>query len=445
MRFSTHAATARRLLVALAAAPIVSFAIACSDSNPGAATGPNVASAELASGVTGVATSINSSLAANLCMDVSKSSTEAGTPVIVWDCHVGNNQSFTPQANGEIRVYGSMCLDDKGGEGNNGDQIIIWPCNGGTNQQWTITSDHQIKGINGKCMDVAGANSAPGTRVILWTCSGATNQSWSTDGTTSPTPSPTTTPTDPTPLPTGSREPFGFTKLTDRPFSSVASNAYDYTGAEGWMPSEYTMHGAVITDATAPHSASSVLRLTYPAGYPLNPAGSYTPMTAWLPTPTTTRQIYVSAWLKLSSNWIGHSSQANKLFEVFIDNYAKVVVGVHGAGTAPLYPEVEINAGPDPRLGDYLPQNVTQMAMSRGQWHRLEFVIGTNTPGVRDGVAKIWLDGTLVASYSDIAWSASGWRSLIDQFEISPIWGGVNDQLQTTQYLYFDHVYASVK
>jgi hypothetical protein len=85
------------------------------------------------------------------------------------------------------------------------------------------------------------------------------------------------------------------------------------------------------------------------------------------------------------------------------------------------------------------------MAMSRGQWHRLEFVIGTNTPGVRDGVAKIWLDGTLVASYSDIAWSASGSRSLIDQFEISPIWGGVNDQLQTTQYLYFDHVYASVK
>jgi hypothetical protein len=130
---------------------------------------------------------------------------------------------------------------------------------------------------------------------------------------------------------------------------------------------------------------------------------------------------------------------------LFINNKVTVVLGVLGAGTGNLYPSICLDAGPDPRLGMYLPLNVAKIPMSRGQWHRLEYVVVANTPGVRDGQATWWLDGQMLAHYTDIAWVPAGAPNYWMQLSIDPIWGGVGGTLPADQFLYIDHLYASGK
>lgn len=243
-----------------------------------------------------------------------------------------------------------------------------------------------------------------------------------------------------------SRQPANMTPLTDRDFSSQALSPSDAAGAQGWATSEsrYTKTFSIASDPTAPRSPPGVAELVYPIGMPLNPADSYSPVTAWLPTPVGTHRMYVSIWLKISSNWRGHNSTANKIMEAFIANHPHCVLGLVGSGNAPLRPSIALNGGPDRRHGEYLPGNVAPSAtFSRGTWHRLEMVIVANTPGVGNGEATWWMDGELVGDYHDVMWVGAGEHDSWIQLELMPIWGGRNDQLIVTQYLWVDHIYAS--
>jgi len=243
-----------------------------------------------------------------------------------------------------------------------------------------------------------------------------------------------------------SRQPSGMTPLTDRPFDSQAKSLSDVAHAEGWASSEskYLSTFSITSDPTAPRSPSSVAQLVYPVGMPRNPNLSYSPVTAWIPTPAGTNKMYVSIWLKISSNWRGHNSQANKIMEAFIADHPHCVLGLVGSGNAPLRPSIAINGGPDSRAGEYLPGNVAPTTtFSRGTWHRLEMVISANTPGVGNGQATWWMDGQLIGDYHNVMWVRAGEADHWIQLELGPIWGGRNDQLIDTQYLWVDHIYAS--
>ncbi len=243
-----------------------------------------------------------------------------------------------------------------------------------------------------------------------------------------------------------SRQPANMTPLTDRPFDSQAKSLSDVADAEGWASSEskYLSTYSSVSDPTAPRSPSSVALLVYPVGMPRNPNLSYSPVTAWIPTPSGTHRMYVSIWLKISANWRGHNSQANKLMEAFIADHPHCVLGLVGSGNAPLRPSIALNGGPDSRKGEYLPGNVAPTAtFSRGTWHRLEMVISANTPGVGDGQATWWMDGQLIGDYHNVMWVGAGESDHWIQLELMPIWGGRNDQLIATQYLWVDHIYAS--
>ncbi|HEY7945088.1 MAG TPA: Ig-like domain-containing protein, partial [Casimicrobiaceae bacterium] len=96
-----------------------------------------------------------------------------------------------------------------------------------------------------------------------------------------------------------SRQPANMTPLTDRPFDSQAKSLSDVADAEGWASSEskYLSTYSIVSDPTAPRSPSSVALLVYPVGMPRNPNLSYSPVTAWIPTPSGTHRMYVSIWL----------------------------------------------------------------------------------------------------------------------------------------------------
>jgi hypothetical protein len=453
MRTATKRTTVRRALVAASTLSAFSLPLACADTvGPTDQTSATPSTALVAG--TGTPHSFRSLLASDLCMDVTGSGTAPGTELVTWSCHGRRNQQFSWRSNGEIRVYDNMCVDASGARGRDGDPIIIWNCNGGANQKWSATAAGEIRGINGKCIDITGSNRTPGTPLVLWTCKGSANQRWD-NGSTASTPTPTS-PTSPAPTtpsqPSGSimlemsRQPSGMTLLADRAFSSRATSASDSRGAEGWSPDleARSSYITIVRDATAPRDGT-VWRLTYPSGKPDNPANSFSPVHAWMPLKSRPKVLYVSLWLKVSSDWLQHPGGETKLVQLMIANQPRMVLSLTGTGTGPITPVVRVNGGPDSRAGGYLRQNVSSRTFSRGSWHRFEAVLTANTPGVSNGGARWWLDGVELGNYTNVQWAGSGESASWSQLDFNPIWGGRNAQLSRTQYMWVEHLYASGK
>ena len=117
--------------------------------------------------------------ASGRCLDDADSSTTAGNPVIVYDCHGGANQQWAAPGGNELTV-GGMCLDATGGGTSPGTKAEIWDCHGGTNQQWTFPGDGTIRGVQSAlCLGLTGNATGNGTGTELQTCDGRAGQVWS--------------------------------------------------------------------------------------------------------------------------------------------------------------------------------------------------------------------------------------------------------------------------
>jgi hexosaminidase len=116
--------------------------------------------------------------ASGRCVDVNNTSGADGTPVSLWDCHGGANQTWTFGGDGTLRSL-DKCLQPVGGSGADGATMEIRTCvTGATYQRWTYNVASRAYQTLGKCLDASGGGTANGTRLILWTCHGGTNQQW---------------------------------------------------------------------------------------------------------------------------------------------------------------------------------------------------------------------------------------------------------------------------
>ncbi|SDI16610.1 Alpha-L-fucosidase [Actinokineospora alba] len=95
-------------------------------------------------------------------VDVPGNATTAGTQLIQWAPHSGDNQrwTFTKQADGsyEVRsVSSGLCMD---ATTNSGEPVVQWTCHGGSNQRWSLvaaTGGHRLVAkSSGKVLTVAG-------------------------------------------------------------------------------------------------------------------------------------------------------------------------------------------------------------------------------------------------------------------------------------------------
>lgn len=58
--------------------------------------------------------------------------------MLIWDCKPGDNQQWTLNGDGSILGVGSgKCLDATAPGTGNGTPLEIWTCNGGPNQTWS--------------------------------------------------------------------------------------------------------------------------------------------------------------------------------------------------------------------------------------------------------------------------------------------------------------------
>jgi hypothetical protein len=111
-----------------------------------------------------------------LCLDDRAGGTTNGTPVQVYTCNTGVNQTWDINAYGNITIH-NLCVDDQGGGQATG--LVLQTCNGNANQQWEPYTGRALRNPNtGLCID-GGANTIS-TQVRLWTCNAGTDQMWTT-------------------------------------------------------------------------------------------------------------------------------------------------------------------------------------------------------------------------------------------------------------------------
>jgi hypothetical protein len=98
-----------------------------------------------------------------------------------------------------------------------------------------------------------------------------------------------------------------------------------------------------------------------------------------------------------------------------------------------------------------LPNNLGGGGVTRGLWQRVEVELIANTPGIANGVLRMWITNynsngqvvsgpTQVADYTNIGWAASGQESTWNSVSWNPIWGGSGSSVPVTMYQWMDRL-----
>jgi len=233
----------------------------------------------------------------------------------------------------------------------------------------------------------------------------------------------------------GSRadEPASLSALTQRQFSTRATNVYDTTGSQGWATDERTYLN-IVDDAAAPMSPSKVGELTWRAGLRNGDPGAL-----WYNFKSSYRTVYAALWVKLSSNFQGNSSNYNQMAVMWQAGVPRVILQLQGTGSGALTPTAILNSTADSRQRLGATQPVT---VSRGEWHLWEVVARINTAGKSDGALVWYVDGVPALQYGDLRVIGSNERDTWDSFYIWPGWNSA-DVVQQTMTMRVDHAYIS--
>jgi hypothetical protein len=270
----------------------------------------------------------------------------------------------------------------------------------------------------------------------------------------SPAPPPATGP-QPVPPPTGTpapstgfpNQPGGMIIITDRQFDSKARNNNDRgsSGSDGWDGVEYR-HGrfTIVQDQTAPNGDGLVGQMYFPA----NMRAGTGPGLAQIYFPRGLRQVYLSIWAKISSNWVGNQTSTNKMFFLGVaGGNNQFFFSAEGAGSNALQAQLRLQGLFDLRAR--ITPNRTYATVQRGKWQRWEFVLTCNSGLLMsNGSIDMWIDGTHVTSVNDVNWTEIKHPTRpcdMNIFTWNPTYGGGGASPGVDQYLWFDRVYISGK
>ncbi len=247
----------------------------------------------------------------------------------------------------------------------------------------------------------------------------------------------------PPPPPSGSVEPAGMTPITENSFTTATE--------DGWYFEYGQTNAQIVQDPSAPRSPSGVLQLTYPAGM-TGGTGPNSLERDWAS--GTYKTLYVSSWMKLSSNFYGHCGpDVTKTLHIWVSDGTtsgnRLYTNVRGCGSGPLSAWVNLQGvvaggnvdnGTSAEFGPNLGQPAT---IVRGQWQHYELVIKANSAGTADGTIDWWLDGVHVGSYGGIQYVPG--NATWDLMKWNPTWGGLGGVVPADFTESMDHIYVSGK
>lgn len=219
--------------------------------------------------------------------------------------------------------------------------------------------------------------------------------------------------------------PSSYPTATENPFNAL--DALNWRTS--WNTSGLLTAG---TDQSAVVSPSGVLQFSYPIGF----VGSKAPAMEYFDFPTSVTHFYSGISWKANANWQGNSSNVNKLEFVYLNGGAgDVFLCAYGQPGGPY----EITAAleiPTTDSRDLLVPNVAHVPFMMGGWHQIEWqVVQNTTTNPANGILRWWVDGTLVGEYTDINFPAQP----MEEFQISPTWGGGPDVKTQNDFFWFDH------
>jgi hypothetical protein len=216
----------------------------------------------------------------------------------------------------------------------------------------------------------------------------------------------------------------------------LSQNPLDALDAVGWKTTDN--QNDLLGVATALGTllgAPDVLQFTFPLGF----GGGSAPATEYFDFPRATH-FYASFQWKANADWQGHSSDVNKLAFVYLaTGEGDVVLEFYGPPGGPydLRAALEL-AGADKRF--FLIPNVNNVPVRLGDWHHIEWQIQYNTTtSPANGVVRWWMDGTLIGQYTDVLFPATP----LEEFQLSPTWGGVGDVKKQTDYFWYANAFLS--
>ena len=231
-------------------------------------------------------------------------------------------------------------------------------------------------------------------------------------------------------------QPSGLNLLSDQPWSSLG----------GWQLNDNTAgHTSLVTLSGLPFSPSGALQDLFPVGMTGGGADALGPGRAdfFIPTSQQPTEIYVGMWAKLSNPYQPHSSGVQKLMYLHDNNgiyFSALWLEIYGTA-APFRASLvnQFYGCPSIRIDP----NATQTAVRPGEWHRYELYLKmASTSSSSDGVLKVWVDGTLNVSRSDVCTRGSN-STKMESVRLSGMWGGIGDLKTETDYLWYDHTYVS--
>lgn len=224
-------------------------------------------------------------------------------------------------------------------------------------------------------------------------------------------------------------EPSGSTRQTERSFGAL--------NEDGWLaPMGYF---SIVDDPTAPRSGSTVGQARYPAGF----NGGTEPVRLEKSFSQRYSTMYVSFWIKMSDNFVGHSTGVNKILHLWVAGGNRIYLTAQGSGAGPLLAQINLQGVPIYGARNLPPNVVTGAQIQRGRWQRWEVVVRTNTPGVSNGFLEWWVDGVRVGSHSDLQFIQGTESPLWEHIQWAPTWGGIGGTVTADQFMWIDHLYVS--
>jgi len=226
-------------------------------------------------------------------------------------------------------------------------------------------------------------------------------------------------------------EPIGFSQINTRIFNAKVES--------GWR-TRNDPEFSIIQSSLAPKSPNGIGKAFYPIGM----KGGVAPINTWYVLPTGKTELYVSFWIKFSTNWNGHLSTCNKILNFWIGGNNRVVLKGQAAGSKPLKINVKMqNVAMSPSAFDLDPNQSTLGILKRGQWHQVEFVVRANTANNFNGSMSWWVDGQAVANHNNLRFVVNSQDHTWYQITWNPVWGGAGGVLDRNQDMQIDHMYIS--
>src|SRR5512142_485 len=219
-------------------------------------------------------------------------------------------------------------------------------------------------------------------------------------------------------------QPAGLNLLSDQPWNSLG----------GWQLND---------------NSAGATRLVTLSGLPCSPRGSLQDLSPigmtgggdaigpgradfFIPSSQQPTEIYVGLWVKLSNPFQPHSSGVQKVMYVHDNNgvnFSALWLEIYGT-SAPFRASL-VNQFFGCPTGRFDP-NVTSTPIAPGEWHRYEMYLKLASTGTAsDGVLKVWVDGVLNVSRTDVCTMGSG-SIKIESVRLSGMWGGIGDSKTET-------------